>query len=338
MASPLYVDRWFRLIKTSDPRGRSQDELAARMRQNTVPHPQTQSPLFNRIPGEIRDLILEFAVTATDIYSAPVPDDDPCFRPGYRFRKRIFLDVLLTCRKIYLEARLFPASVNEHVFWGYRGPAYRSHWDTAGQYFRKMSQEKRSVVEVVHFFTQQFFLEHLDLPLVPYRLVSPRKCMITLRHEDWWMWENGEPLGIHPFRPGRVMHNEMDLPPSGIGWGNTFRNMRGLKEIEIEFETVATKKKELDGIVQRALRWKFPNGDGMCLIAAANRVQRSEWKGVEKDTVDVYNNRPRLLDNELVIDWSVTRQQAEELQASRLATGSRDLNSYYVVSVTWRPE
>jgi hypothetical protein len=76
----------------------------------------------------------------------------------------------------------------------------------------------------------------------------------------------------------------------------------------------------------------------MSLIAAANRVQRSEWKGVGKDTVDVYNNRPRLLDNDLVIDWSVTRQQAEELQASRLATEGRDLNSYYVVSVTWQPE
>lgn len=164
-----------------------------------------------------------------------------------------------------------------------------------------MSPKQRAQVHHLHFFTQQFFLEDknwsriwegmqigtldLDSDIYPDGgkrqrygrrqnnraskcVIAPKKMTITFRHTDWWFWENNEPLGIDPFRPGRTRANEMGcrIDPSHAhpnselkqAWGNQFTTIPSLEELVIEFETIMRKRDQLDAIIQRALSWKFP--------------------------------------------------------------------------------
>ena len=79
--------------------------------------PQTQSPLFSVIPGEIRNAIFELALSE---YEDPERKYDVAtyyYRPGYTARKRIATQLLLTCRRVWLETRHLPSSLSEHAWW-----------------------------------------------------------------------------------------------------------------------------------------------------------------------------------------------------------------------------
>lgn len=89
--------------------------------QDTV-HEQLQSPLF-KLPPELRDVVWSYACAASSDMSRPYePNSHYCRPPEYTHAPRIDTAMLLTCRKAYLECCHLPLSVNEHVFWAYRGP------------------------------------------------------------------------------------------------------------------------------------------------------------------------------------------------------------------------
>lgn len=112
------------------------------------------------------------------------------------------------------------------------------------------------------------------------------RLRITIRRGDWWWNERNAPLGISPQR-GRGEWREMRadweaeergeaVPWRGDGWGCAFGNLRGLRELEIEFETSEDKVGELAKIVQKAKTWRFPMGDGRVL--SAEGLEAKEWK------------------------------------------------------------
>lgn len=112
---------------------------------------------------------------------------------------------------------------------------------------------------------------------------------ITFRHTDWWYWENNDPLGIDPFRPGRTRAAKMDNPvcvAHGVerAWGNQFTSIPSLKELAIEFETIMRKRVQLDAIIQRALQWKFPIQADKSLYLVADPGSKSAytWVGGER--------------------------------------------------------
>lgn len=83
--------------------------------------PQDQSPLF-RLPSEIRYDIWRQVVLAEDNPSRPFETNSNYWRPGHQYYQQIHTDLLLSCRRVYLEAFDLPLSENVMTFWAYRGP------------------------------------------------------------------------------------------------------------------------------------------------------------------------------------------------------------------------
>ncbi|KAI1329666.1 hypothetical protein F5Y16DRAFT_364972 [Xylariaceae sp. FL0255] len=76
---------------------------------------QLDSPLFSQLPGELRDIIWEYALTSYEDFNKPYPLDASYTRPGQAARSRVAVNLLLTCRAVYLETFLIPFHVNPFV-------------------------------------------------------------------------------------------------------------------------------------------------------------------------------------------------------------------------------
>ncbi|KAI1423332.1 hypothetical protein F5Y12DRAFT_546507 [Xylaria sp. FL1777] len=76
---------------------------------------QLACPLFAKLPAELRELIWDYALTSYEDCDALYPLDKPYARPGQAAPMRIALDLLLTCRAVYLEAFLVPFQINPMV-------------------------------------------------------------------------------------------------------------------------------------------------------------------------------------------------------------------------------
>ncbi|KAI4167128.1 MAG: hypothetical protein LQ343_007455 [Gyalolechia ehrenbergii] len=237
----------------------------------SISYAQSQSPLFNRIPPEVRDQIFKLALTAYE---------DPS--------RKIDTDLLLTCRRIYWETFTLPASINEHTLWYGRAPPSmeRNHFAVDN---RLGSTVRRRHLRTVHVFTQQVWLESAGFASFTglWEYACPTTLIITLRHSDWWWWEYGEPLCFDPKQEGRALRNYHSRPSDPFAprsWGNQFRKIKGLEKLQIELETVEkTKNQELDAIVDRAEGWVFPLGDDRVLRLNKSKTQRDIWVGVRLD-------------------------------------------------------
>ena len=97
------------------------------------------------------------------------------------------------------------------------------------------------------------------------------------------LWENEAPLALDPKSSGRPSAYSYKVGLSARfekdSWGNQFRNILGLKEFELELETVEKKKDELDAIIARTPDWEFPLGDGSILILNQAKTKRTGWVG-----------------------------------------------------------
>ncbi|KAH0548110.1 hypothetical protein GP486_008160 [Trichoglossum hirsutum] len=252
--------------------------------------PQRSCPLF-RLPPEIRARIYEFAFSEYDDLENPYDRQTHYYRPGYHYRHRIDTALLMTCRLIYLEARLIPLYINEHVFFLSNGPplAYinkrvRSNLGlmylcqafvfrtSPESYFAGLNEEQLDAVSHVHFFIPQRSLELEDeieswasISNIP--LMHLRKITITLRYADW----RPGPLGLDP-RYGTTASRS-----TGRGWGYYFRNIKGLDEFVMELEAIEMMKGQLEDIVRRASEWQFTLADGRVLVQ--ERADTYTWMG-----------------------------------------------------------
>jgi len=174
-------------------------------------NPQSQSPLFCVLPKELRDLIFAFA-------TAPYEDNDKKYantayfcRSGHTACHRICTDLLLTCRRIWLEANALPMKQAEHTFWFQRGPYDRfdeENWSSNIIYERMryssflcdLTTLNVRKVSHIHLFLQMHKTE--DVPngflarMLPRRFdpeVRPDVFHVTIRHSDWRDWERDDP-------------------------------------------------------------------------------------------------------------------------------------------------
>ncbi|KAJ7636977.1 hypothetical protein FB45DRAFT_704736, partial [Roridomyces roridus] len=227
-------------------------------------HPQTQSPLFGVLFPEIRNIIFIHALREYDDRSKPYDQHSYYYRPGYECAGKIATDLPLTCRVIYLETHLAPVALNEHVFWYESGRAPPGKWKSNDNaYFGRMTEQQRAAVQRVHVFPQMFWLEKRSAQ----RWLTGLKgfsLTITIRHTDWWFWEDGEPL-------------RMEEPTQQ--WGKWIGSMPQIKELEFEFETIDEKKGQLEERVRSAVRWKFPLEGGGKLVHDGYAPVQSMWLG-----------------------------------------------------------
>ena len=195
-----------------------------------------------------------------------------------------------------------------------------------------MTLEQSDAVDCVHFFTQQFWLEGQWRDACRLPLMRPRKIKITLRHTDWWVWEFGAKFGIDPRLAGRVPWDEMGREPReddvDVGFGCQFRHLRGLLELEMEFETTQSRLAEMEAIVQRALSWRFETCDGNVLSTEGTSVVRRLWSVGQPWCHQYYRDN----------DWQGLESGGTSgLSGVGLRSDSAAI-AYIVFSVTWRAQ
>jgi hypothetical protein len=135
-----------------------------------------------------------------------------------------------------------------------------------------MTYEQRQEVHSVHLLAQQYALENGSrwaefVENAPG--VSPRRLVITVRHHDWWSWENDAGLYMDNSRYGAY----------GRKWQRGFLSFPALEEFEMELETLERRRKEMDELVKCVQTWRIPLGDGKVLSTEGMKVESETWMG-----------------------------------------------------------
>ncbi|CAH0000057.1 unnamed protein product [Clonostachys byssicola] len=251
--------------------------LHQRILAKACPDPQMTSLLLQKLPPEIRYEIFSYALT-----DYPDPDPDRAYgtstlytRPSYLAPRKSDTALLQTCRAIYLECWFLPFLLREQVHWvvgnQHRAPpGYRFHEQLAKLAFSlhtiRAQQQRDFEIERLHVFAQMFMIEggHLHKLLTTPEL-RPRVVTLTIRHADWWFWENDEPLRFE----GEWIKVVSGSVPSSVG------------EIRIELESLERKKSQVDEIARQMKdKWSFRRTDGEVLFAAESAVSR--WRGTSR--------------------------------------------------------
>ncbi|KAJ7906308.1 hypothetical protein B0H13DRAFT_2194282 [Mycena leptocephala] len=150
----------------------------------------------------------------------------------------------------------------------YRAPPGSFSNRSSHKYFQRMTPQQRAAVRQVRFFAQLFWLEGRRSRFQEWAAgLAIRKLVITIRHSDWWNWENSVPLHIQP---------------PAEGWAAWVGSIPELQELELEFETIEPKREELEERVRVALGWKFPLKDGGELVHDGEAPARSSWVGTSR--------------------------------------------------------
>jgi hypothetical protein len=161
-----------------------------------------------------------------------------------------------------------------------------------------MTNEQRTAVQSIHFFTQQFWLEHNLRRWITHEVSSSHrlgnstrglKIRVTMRHTDWWHWSSYSTIGIDPFggiHPSlSAMKDKTTCQPEKDpnAWGCQLEKLISpLRDLEFEFETHQSRKEQLDTIVSYARTWRFLSEDGMVHLTTEGMPEVSyRWRGRE---------------------------------------------------------
>lgn len=99
----------------------------------------------------------------------------------------------------------------------------------------------------------------------------PSRLTITIRYSDWWFWEDDEPLRMREL------------------WLRDFSGPPGLRELRVEYETLASKRDEMMAIVRRNKVWRLDvrgsEDEGIAeghLCAKDTELREWRWTGTSK--------------------------------------------------------
>ena len=336
------------LQRKRDLKHASKPTALAKITSRPYINPQIASPLFSKLPAEIRNHIFYYALLAYPDPAHPYSKHTYWYRPGHTHARAISVNLLQTCRRLYLETDLLPVIHNEHVVWGVEKSRIPPGSTNYLLHDRHMKLSQRNAVQYVHLFTQQFWLEDWKNQWLNFTTSwsegGPQRIKITIRHTDWWYNLLGEnsPLALDPKRKGRARVGDWVLdgqPYESGSWGSRFANFPRLKKLELELETVEAKRKELDTIVERARSWRFPLGDDSVLVMDRDNIDKSTWTG-SKHFKGL--NAP-ITTAGLQLRQGSTASFLSFRSTPRSDAESEDLEpdhalEYYVVLLTWRAQ
>ena len=345
--SPLHYIRRKRALRQAN-----KPTAVAKITSRPYINPQTASPLFTVLPAEIRNEIFHYALLSFSDLTCPYTPHSYYYRPGYTHARTIATNLLLTCRRIYLETHLLPLTINEHVIWA----TERSRWPPNVHTYSylidgRMKASQRSTIQYIHLFAQQFWLEDWKDQWLSFTQSwpdgFPPRLKITIRHTDWWYNLLGErwPLALDPKKKSRARAGEWvgeDDPFEAGSWGSRFQHLKGLQIFELELETVEDKKAELDAVVAKAPTWKFPLGgdENTLLIMDPEATEKSSWvgsrhfKGLNAPRVEP---RLQLQQGRRATFSSLRGSRSEDVgEENHEELGPGDYLEYYVVTMTWR--
>ncbi|KAB2579891.1 hypothetical protein BFW01_g5449 [Lasiodiplodia theobromae] len=221
-------------------------------------HPQKQSPLWSKLPPELRNQIFTLAVSQHVDLTRPYPENSWYYRPGYTHAFAMHTDLLATCRLAYWETSAIPLSTATLPVWEDRGPPDAPKWR-----FAEFTARNTALLNHVHFFVRRPN-GHWYTPLSQFR---PKHITVTIRHTSWYGWPNDKPLMIlDTWRHGLI--------PANVKFPSC------LQDLTIEFETLKRKKDQLNNIIKKKVsNWRFPLEDGTVLSPLTTPPKYSEWTG-----------------------------------------------------------
>lgn len=230
-------------------------------------NPQQQCPLFAQLPAEVRALIFTFA---TAPYDSPKLEEqyletDFFYRPSHRARHLTSTSLLLTCRRIWLEAHHLPLLQAQPTFW-FGAPGRRPAWANqqsaatpladyrtpAGHLEGDTNRLRRTLERFtplnrqdarVQLFAQMFWLRYQSSTAYPVTQDWPRlgvkALTLTIRHSDWYYWESDAPLdlGDHPI----------------CRWLQDMTVGAEDRELRLVFETLVSKVAQLDEVIAKLI-------------------------------------------------------------------------------------
>ena len=190
---------------------------------------QHQSPLYNKLPQEVRDIIFSYALLpytpasppppkpVNRLYpvaekpvkhnpwnpvKVPYPSNSTYSRPGQRAKVHHPTALLLVSRRTYLETSHLPVSQAAHNFYA---PAQSGPSDVldVDAYFNRMTAEQRALVRQVRVFANVSWLLDGGLESMASHeaLVNIELLNLVIRWCDWRGWQSNERLslrGTHP--------------------------------------------------------------------------------------------------------------------------------------------
>ncbi|EGR44086.1 uncharacterized protein TRIREDRAFT_71071 [Trichoderma reesei QM6a] len=234
---------------------------------------QKDSPLFSRLPPEVRSKIFAYTVAEYEDVNNPYPINDT-WKPSYSAPRKICLELLATCRAVYLEAWFLPFKTIEQSIWLTRAHFRPILWAQAMQKLNKLlsiieRQLGQSRVEIgsLHVYaTVEAVEKGMLLKVLQTPGLHPRQLVLTISHEDWPDWNWDAPLRFE------------------AGW---IKGIFGVissstQAFIIELEVVEQRKNQVDVIAKHiAEHWFFRRSDGNVLYADASAkcLQVSQWTG-----------------------------------------------------------
>jgi hypothetical protein len=131
----------------------------------------------------------------------------------------------------------------------------------------KQQVQDKVEIERLRVFAQMYKLEEGGLAtILRTPLLAPRIVTLTIRHTDWWFWENDDPL--------RFDGNWIE--------GVSKAMSSSTNQFCIELESLERKKDQIDKIADQMIKkWYFKRNDGVVLYAEASGSSRkvSRWSG-----------------------------------------------------------
>jgi hypothetical protein len=289
---------------------------------------QLQSPLFKILPAEIRNDIFSLALLQYEDLANPYPEHDFCYRPGHRARRIVSTDLLLTCRRIWLEANHWPMEQAVHSFWfdADRRPAWTKSEHNSGTFHddrrffdivKNLTPLQKSRIKHIQVSAQMYWLERsirfsklwnrsaYDMPTLS-------TFTITIRHSDWWLWEEGEPLRID----ATWLSDLLQSPEA-----------THISEFRLELETLESHVNQLRPILESLKPAAEPSKNDIVPVRweILEPFEESFWSGptnVGGEEREIYSQRDKLDYHITTMKWKRREPAAEKMEQRWREDGS----------------
>ena len=245
------------------------EEIKRLQSDSTGCNDQSQCPLFSVIPPEIRNDIFRYALAEVETVDDQY-DINTCWRrPGYLAPHRTHTDLLRTCKRIYSEAWHLPWAGAEHVFyfaWDGRKPERTVELNDMQDILDAvyLSQGEQDI-EHIHIFAQLCNLEDGSnfRSVCDLRAFHPRRLTVTIRHTDFWSWEDDAPMSLS----GAWVSYQTELPES-------------VTEFKLDLESIVQRKDSVDFLADNiAEKWHLKRKDGAVLLPEPIERSVMTWTG-----------------------------------------------------------
>lgn len=304
----------------------------------TPPDPQLSSPLMTKLPPEVRSEIFKLALAE---YIDPSPtaqysERTPFTRPTYSAPRRTDTELLRTCRAIYNECWLMPHMLKEethYLTWDSRAPPEYNRDRRRAQLMHRLDNIARNLrrhglrpEECMTMDSLRIFAQLCELEgggrlrdIVGLKYFWFRRLTVTLRHTDWWNWEDDGRLRIGSGRWIEVLGR--DLPGS-------------VTEVCLELETLERKKDQVDAVArQMSKQWYFNRKDGTPLFADTSVFAEEDFQDEEQDAGTTEGTTAKKRDR-FVQRWSGSSyMNGERWERDETAPGRLD---YYILTVPFK--